>query len=103
MGNASKGKRYTEEEKSLVLDYVGEVNVARGGRGGITAACNKFGVTQMTISNWIKERGGIMPGRTRTATTEKIIRLGVLHKKILRLEEELKETFIEYKKLKKEI
>ena len=54
--SASKGKRYTPAERKKVISFVESVN-AKKGRGGVTAAVKKFGVTALTISTWIKKEG----------------------------------------------
>ena len=53
---AVRGKRYTSDEKSKVVEFVGKLNLEKG-RGGVAAAVREFGVTALTISSWIK-RGG---------------------------------------------
>lgn len=50
---ASKGKRYSEQEKAEILRFVEEQ-----GRGGASAAAKKFGVSPLTISSWRKQAGG---------------------------------------------
>lgn len=54
---ASKGKRYTAEEKQQIVDFVNQHNAANG-RGGATAASKKFGVSQLTVGSWLKSGGG---------------------------------------------
>jgi transposase-like protein len=54
---ASKGKRYTAEEKQQIVDFVNKHNAAHG-RGGATAASKKFGVSQLTVASWLKNSGG---------------------------------------------
>lgn len=54
---ATKGKRYTAEEKQQVIDFVNKHNEANG-RGGATAASKKFGVSQLTVASWLKSIGG---------------------------------------------
>jgi len=51
--NTDKGKRYTAEEKKAIIDLVNKVNADKG-RGGQSAAANQFGVSQLTISAWLK-------------------------------------------------
>ncbi|MDP4623745.1 MAG: hypothetical protein NWT08_01270 [Akkermansiaceae bacterium] len=51
-----RGKRYTSEEKSKVVTYVQDYNVSNG-RGGQSSAAAKFGISQLTISNWLKNAG----------------------------------------------
>jgi len=55
-----RGKRYTPEEKSKVVSYVTDYN-AKNGRGGQSSAAAKFGISQLTISAWLKNAG--LPGR----------------------------------------
>lgn len=50
----SKGRRYTEEEKANIIAQVEKVNASKG-RGGQTAAAKKFGISMLTISNWMKK------------------------------------------------
>ena len=51
-----RGKRYTPEEKAKVVAFVADHNAANG-RGGQSAAAEKFGISQLTISNWLKNAG----------------------------------------------
>jgi len=51
--NTDKGKRYTAEEKKAIIDVVNKVNADKG-RGGQSAASKQFGVSQLTISAWLK-------------------------------------------------
>ena len=55
--SGTKGKRYTPAEKAKVVSFVNSVNAEKG-RGGVTAAVKKFGVTALTISTWLKKAGG---------------------------------------------
>ena len=51
-GAAKKAKRYAEDFKKQVLDFVEGV-----GRGGVAQAAKKFGVSPLSISNWKKKLG----------------------------------------------
>lgn len=53
---AAKGKRYTSTEKAAVLQEVDRVNALKG-RGGIAAASRKFGISPLTVSNWLSKAG----------------------------------------------
>ena len=66
--NASKGKRYSADERAKILAVVHEVNAKRG-RGGVTAAAAKFGVSPLTISHWLRNVGilGAPGARRRSA------------------------------------
>ena len=57
---AKTAKRYTEDFKKQVLDFVEGV-----GRGGATQAAKKFGVSPLSISNWKKKLGP--GGRSKTS------------------------------------
>lgn len=41
------GRRYTDAQKKKILDFV-----AKQGRGGVTAAQKKFGVSYIAIARW---------------------------------------------------
>lgn len=47
------GKRYSEEQKKEILDFV-----ASQGRGGITAAGRKYGVSYIALRRWMNGAGG---------------------------------------------
>jgi transposase-like protein len=51
----NKGRRYSLAEKSVVIAHVERINVERG-RGGITHASKEFGVSPLTITNWLKPK-----------------------------------------------
>jgi transposase-like protein len=63
---AGKGKRYTDAEKKEIIAYVEKVNAEKG-RGGQSAAAKKFGISQLTISSWLK--AGISGGRAAASTS----------------------------------
>ena len=65
---ASKGKRYTADEKQAVVDFANNHN-AEHGRGGVAAAVKKFGASALTIASWMKAiPGGANAGRGKGAT-----------------------------------
>jgi transposase-like protein len=47
------GKRYSEEQKREILAFV-----ASQGRGGITAAGKKYGVSYIALRRWMNGAGG---------------------------------------------
>ena len=54
------GKRYTDEQKRDILAFVNAQ-----GRGGISAAGKKFGVSYIALRRWMNgETGGRTAGRT---------------------------------------
>lgn len=100
--NASKGKRYSAEERAKILSVVHEVNASRG-RGGVTAAAKKFGVSPLTISHWLRN-AGIRPSagsRRRIAGDADVFRqLADLHDQITAKQKELTQLENQFKKLK---
>ncbi|MDB5102771.1 MAG: hypothetical protein JWP91_460 [Fibrobacteres bacterium] len=53
------GKRYTDEQKAKILEFVNGQ-----GRGGISAAGKKFGVSYIALRRWMNgETGGRKAGR----------------------------------------
>jgi hypothetical protein len=83
---SSKGVRYSEDQKKAVIDFVNQVNAERG-RGGVTAAVKKFGVTALTISNWIKKIGA--PAVTSAAPAKAESSSEAVLKSLLSLQEEI--------------
>lgn len=65
----AKGKRYSDEEKQEVVDFVLSHN-ASNGRGGQTAAAEKYGVSQLTISSWLKKTGAKSDRKKSTKSTK---------------------------------
>lgn len=88
---SSKGKRYSANEKAKIVAFVQEVNAEKG-RGGVTAATKKFGVSALTISSWVKG-GTVEMGNatgTRNGGSNKIlIQLTELDRKIAEKRKEL--------------
>lgn len=89
---AAKGKRYSNEEKAEILQFVEEFN-AKNGRGGQTAAASKYGISQLTIMAWRKVGGG--GGRksvvkaSGSSLAAKLASLSKLHGEIASAEKEL--------------
>jgi transposase-like protein len=86
-----RGKRYTAEEKSKIVAFV-ESHNASNGRGGQSVAAKKFGVSQLTISSWLKGAGA--GGRGSKASSKgsmqsKLASLLTLGQDISKLEKEL--------------
>lgn len=50
------GVRYTDAQKKEIVNFVTQYNKANG-RGGQSAAANKYKVTPLTISGWLKAAG----------------------------------------------
>ena len=102
----SKGKRYSEAEREKILSHVEEVNRSRG-RGGIASASKKFGVTALTISNWLRSdepRALSMRNHHRNSNAaETLRRLADIHEEITKREQELIPLRKEFEKLKKSL
>ena len=100
--NASKGKRYSAEERAKILAVVHEVNAERG-RGGVTAAAQKFGVSPLTVSHWLRNTGIQSSSRRgrRTPGDAGIFRqLADLHDQIAAKQKELAQLESQFNKLK---
>lgn len=95
----SKGKRYSKKEKAQILSYVREVNEQLG-RGGISKAADKFGVSPISISRWLQE---MSPKKTTNKVTVTLRRLRELHEKISVREEELEKLRKHYAKIRKNL
>jgi transposase-like protein len=86
-----RGKRYTAEEKSKIVSFV-ESHNASNGRGGQSAAAKKFGVSQLTVSSWLKGAGvsaGNSKGSNKGNMQSKLAALLTLGQDISKLEKEL--------------
>lgn len=96
-----RGKRYSTKEKAEILTFVDKHNAEKG-RGGAAAASRTFKVSQLTIGNWLKEAGSPSPRRKHSeADISKVLkRLGDIHKKMAKVEEELDTLRKEYAALK---
>jgi transposase-like protein len=97
---ASKGKRYTDEQKAEILAFV-----EAQGRGGQTAAVKKFGVTALTISTWRKKAGGVSAASPKESKAPKVVKgdswsqMVTLKKEIDSLETELASKKSKFSKL----
>ena len=101
----AKGKRYSEKERAQVLAFVDKTNAVKG-RGGITAAAKKFGVTPLTISSWMKKVGQSSSSSRRRQNGDfsgSLRRLAELHEAIAVKETELTQLRREYSGLKKKL
>lgn len=86
-----RGKRYTAEEKSKIVSFVESYNAANG-RGGQSAAAKKFGVSQLTVSGWLKGAGVSSRGAKsggKGSIQSKLAALLSLGQDISKLEKEL--------------
>lgn len=95
----SKGKRYSENEKAQILSYVQEVNDQLG-RGGITKASEKFGVSPISISRWLQQVSQKQPSNK---VTNILRRMQKLHETIRVQEAELEELRKRYAKLRNKL
>lgn len=112
MADKKRGKRYSAAEKQEVIDFVESINSEKG-RGGVAQASRKFGISQLTISSWVKKAGGIAPNSKKTAkkttTTTKggfsgqLRRIADLHDEIETTKQKLDSLEKEFAKLKKKL
>lgn len=69
--SAITGKRYTPGEKKEIIDFIVDYN-AKNGRGGQLHAFKKWGVSQITIANWLKQSGNT-PKAAKTPKAKKSV------------------------------
>lgn len=106
--NLKKGRRYSRQEKMDVINFVDRINEELG-RGGISRASREFGISQLTISKWIRDQGEPVPGRrrargrTRADVPANLERLSVIMKQINELEDKLGDLHEEYDTLKAQL
>lgn len=76
------GKRYSNEEKAEIVQFVEAFN-AQNGRGGQTAAVRKFGISQLSLAAWLKANGsgGLKSGTKASGSSlmAKLASLSMLH------------------------
>jgi transposase-like protein len=66
--NTAQSIRYTAEQKKEIVDFVVSYNAANG-RGGQTAAVNKFNVSPISVAAWMKGAGA--PKTVKASKTAK--------------------------------
>jgi hypothetical protein len=102
---AARARRYTLPEREKILKYVEDVN-AQKGRGGQTAAVQKFGVSALTITSWMRKRpegaGGEFTGSTN-GTGGTLAKLAAVHAAIVAKEKEIASLQAQFNKLKASI
>lgn len=98
-------RRYNESEKQEILRFVQKVNSEKG-RGGVTAAVKKFGISPITVNSWMKSRRDewfSVPLAKTASQVEVFQRLAELHSNIEAKQSELDEMQKEYDALKSRI
>ena len=100
----SKGRRYTAEEKASIIEHVEKVNASKG-RGGQTAASKKFGISMLTISNWMKKTPaakGRGAGKSKTVNGA-LAKLAGLHSQIEAKQKEITKLRQQFDVLKRSL
>ncbi|MGL4399469.1 MAG: hypothetical protein ACRCXD_06350 [Luteolibacter sp.] len=69
-GKGKVGKRYTDEQKAEITDFVAAYNSANG-RGGQSKAAEKFKVSPLTVMAWLKSSGGKVKAKKSTSKVAK--------------------------------
>lgn len=54
--------RYSKEQKAEVVAFVEKYNAEKG-RGGQSAAAEKFKISPISVANWLKSAGVELPGK----------------------------------------
>ncbi len=97
-----RGKRYTPEEKSKIVAFVEDYN-ASNGRGGQSSASKKFGISQLTISTWLKGSSKAPKAKkavSKNSTQNKLTAMVSLGQEIEKLENELEKKRSKFDSLK---
>ena len=79
-----QGKRYTTEERARILEYADTIDGMKGGRGGLTAPHQKFGVSVLTVATW-RRKVGTSEKKTR-ARAGMFKALAALNERIIKTE-----------------
>ena len=95
-----KGRRYTVEERAEVIRHVEEHNQTHG-RGGMASAARRFGITPLTISNWLNRRSA--PVSNSNSIEDVLTEIGEVNREIVAKEEELRVLKRRYAQLKSKL
>jgi DNA-binding transcriptional regulator YdaS (Cro superfamily) len=72
----AKGVRYTDAQKKEIVDFVASHNAANG-RGGQSAAVNKFNVSPISVAAWMTSAGATKAAKpAKTAKAPKAAKAG---------------------------
>ena len=98
---STRGKRYSSSERMKILSFVEKYN-ATNGRGGAAEASRKYGISQLTIGNWLKAAGAPSPKRKKSNVdiSKTLSRIGEVYKEMDKVEKELNELRREYAELR---
>jgi|SRR5687768_10666940 len=102
---AARARRYSLPEREKILKYIEDVN-SKKGRGGQTAAVQKFGVSALTIASWLRKRPATPNGEYSSlsnGTGGTLSKLAALHAAIVAKEKEIASLQAQFDKLKSSI
>ncbi len=101
---STKGKRYSQEEKQEVVDYVHSYNAEHNGRGGVANAAKHFNITAMTIKTWVdKDTRPVIAPLAVSKGGNIFQQLGELHTAIAEKEAELTSLKAQFETLKAKV
>lgn len=95
------GVRYTDAQKKEIVNFVSQYNKTNG-RGGQSAAANKYKVTPLTISGWLKAAGVKAPaGKKIKKAAKKAAKVAKVAKggkggKGIRYSDEIKQQVVDF-------
>lgn len=108
----AKRKRYTAAEKQEIIDFVKDHNKSKG-RGGQAAASEKYKVSPLSISNWLKGGGSSKKKASKKKASKKKTRstessgakgsVAAVLKRMTAIQEGIAGLSAEYEALKKQL
>ena len=100
------GKRYDEAKKAEVIKFIREHD-AKNGRGGMSSANKKYGISMLTLSKWLDNssrvlKGGVM-GRASRLSGPKGEKANKILSRMSAILHEIEQLEREYTNLKKKL
>ena len=94
----TRGRRYSNAQKAEIIDFVAKVNTEKG-RGGQLAAHKKYGLSHLTLKNWIRDGVDSATGAS-DALGNTLIKMRALAVRQEKLQSEMDVVAREFERLK---
>jgi len=97
---ATKGVRYSQNQKNEIVKFVNDVNTKKG-RGGVAEATRKFKISPITINNWLKKSNGSTGSSAgRAVTGTKKVSLTAKLNRMTKISQQIEDLQNEFNQLK---